>query len=696
MKLRLKFETQFKVAEVDEESLLASLIEKTASLFNLTTSNVLVSLNGTDFYTSSDGRLRLKDVGIVPGDIIYVQSLVQSDDIRKARSCELSDSVREFKYPSEDWGVRIGMGPLDVSARKKGLLNRRLTSVANYAIQKQISIKYDNFFIDPQKIDADSRGNLSVIYKNPQDLLIKLSDELIEPILIDIHEEFVLPPRFGLMSLPEAVLISIFGRLPLADLACASLSSRKVNAFINSCEALWRRKLAHIVGCSPTRLINPEYLLDSPATLFGICPSLLVFRKLHQVGESSLISLFSNTILILCASEVYKFKVALGARGFFESFVQTSERCEAFKCDTNPNKVNLGVGAYRDDNSKPWVLPSVREAEERILSRHLDHEYLPISGLASFCKVAIEFALGANCPACKEGRNATVQCLSGTGSLRIGAAFLGRFSKVKEIYVPTPTWANHIPIFRDSGITVEHYRYYDSKTCGLDEAGWLEDISHIPEGSIILLHACAHNPTGVDPNHEQWMRAGKIIKERELIPFFDMAYQGFASGDPDHDAWALRYFVNELHPKTLFLAQSFAKNMGLYGERCGAFTLICESKEEADRNPPLYGARIASEILSDPGLKAKWMVDLKSMANRIISMRKTLREELAKAGSKRNWEHITNQIGMFCYTGLQPDQAGRLTKEFSIYLTEDGRISMAGVTSKNVAYVAQAIHAVTK
>uniref|UniRef100_A0A0R3W9S1 Aspartate aminotransferase, mitochondrial n=1 Tax=Taenia asiatica TaxID=60517 RepID=A0A0R3W9S1_TAEAS len=383
---------------------------------------------------------------------------------------------------------------------------------------------------------------------------------------------------------------------------------------------------------------------------------------------------------------------------------------EAFKRDTNPNKVNLGVGAYRDDNCKPWVLPSVREAEERILSRHLDHEYLPISGLAPFCKAAIEFALGADCPALKEGRNATVQCLSGTGSLRIGAAFLGRFSKVKEVYMPKPTWANHIPVFRDSGIAIQYYRYYDPKTCGLDEAGWLEDISHIPEGSIILLHACAHNPTGVDPNHEQWKRAGKIIKERGLIPFFDMAYQGFASGNPDHDAWALRYFVNELHPKTLFLAQSFAKNMGLYGERCGAFTLICESKDEAERcmsqikilirpiisNPPLYGARIASEILGDPDLKAKWMVDLKSMADRIIGVRKTLREELAKAGSKRNWEHITNQIGMFCYTGLQPEQTERLTKEFSIYLTKDGRISMAGVTSKNVAYVAQAIHAVTK
>ncbi|VUZ56384.1 unnamed protein product [Hymenolepis diminuta] len=384
---------------------------------------------------------------------------------------------------------------------------------------------------------------------------------------------------------------------------------------------------------------------------------------------------------------------------------------EAFKRDTNPNKVNLGVGAYRDDNCKPWVLPSVREAEERILSRHMDHEYLPIAGLATFNKAAIEFALGSGSPVLKEERNATAQCLSGTGSLRTGAEFLGRFNKIKEVWLPKPTWANHVAVFKNSGIsTVNFYRYYDSNTCGLDEAGWLADIGKIPEGSIILLHACAHNPTGVDPTQEQWKKAGQIIKERGLIPFFDMAYQGFASGDPDRDAWALRYFAHELRPKTLLLAQSFAKNMGLYGERCGAFTLICDSKEEAARclsqikiiirplvsNPPLYGARIANEILNDPQLKEKWMEDVKTMANRIISMRKALKEELAKVGSTRNWDHITNQIGMFCFTGLNPEQVEKMTKNFSIYLTKDGRISVAGVTTKNVGYLAKAMHEVTK
>lgn len=330
MKLRLKFGSQFKVAEVDEESLLGSLVEKAASLFNLTTSNVLVSLNATDFYASSDGRLKLKDIGIVSGDIIYVQSLVQSDDIRKARSSEafekLSDSVKELKYPLEELGVRIGMGPLDVSARSKSLMSpcvaeatselvriayaycygdddvRALitftifscgdlmsyaASVANSEIRKQIAIKYDNFFVDPQRVDADSRGSLSVIYKNPQDLIIKLSDELIEPILVDIHEEFVLPPRFGLMNLPEAVLVNIFDRLPLGDLACVSLSSRKVNSFINFCEALWHRKLNRIVGSSPAGVINSEFLSGGSAALFGKCPSLLAFRNVCLVRKSS-------------------------------------------------------------------------------------------------------------------------------------------------------------------------------------------------------------------------------------------------------------------------------------------------------------------------------------------------------------------------------------------------------------------------
>lgn len=382
---------------------------------------------------------------------------------------------------------------------------------------------------------------------------------------------------------------------------------------------------------------------------------------------------------------------------------------EAYKRDTNPKKINLGVGAYRDDNGKPYVLPSVLKAEEKITQKALDKEYAPISGNVDFCKLSISLALGDDSPQLAEGLNATVQGISGTGSLRIGGAFLNKFfPHNKELFLPTPTWGNHIPIFQHSGLKVNKYRYYDPPTCGFDFKGACEDISKIPEKSIILLHSCAHNPTGVDPKPEQWKELSAIIKKKKLFPFFDMAYQGFASGDVARDAFAVRLFLKEGHQ--LVLSQSFAKNMGLYGERAGAFTLIASSKEEAARalsqikilirpmysNPPIHGARIVTEILGDSTLKAQWLQEVKGMADRIISMRTTLQENLAKQGSTKNWSHITDQIGMFCFTGLQPPQVERLTKEFSIYLTKDGRISMAGVTTKNVEYLAHSIHEVTK
>lgn len=222
------------------------------------------------------------------------------------------------------------------------------------------------------------------------------------------------------------------------------------------------------------------------------------------------------------------------------------------------------------------------------------------------------------------------------------------------------------------------------------------------------MHACAHNPTGVDPKPEQWNELSALIKKRNLYPFFDMAYQGFASGSVDTDAFAVRQFVKDGHQ--IALAQSYSKNMGLYGERAGAFSLINSSKDEAERtmsqlkilirplysNPPVHGARLVMEILSSPELKTEWLSDVKLMADRIISVRTVLRKNLEKLGSTRNWQHVTDQIGMFCFTGMNPEQSARLSKEFSIYLTKDGRISMAGVTSKNVDYLAEAMHAVTK
>lgn len=382
---------------------------------------------------------------------------------------------------------------------------------------------------------------------------------------------------------------------------------------------------------------------------------------------------------------------------------------EAFKKDTNPLKMNLGVGAYRDDNGKPFVLPSVRKAEELILSKHMDHEYSPIVGIPELGKSAINLALGEGNEYVANGLNATTQAISGTGALRIGSAFFGKFwSGAKEIYVPSPTWGNHVPIFKHVGMDVKTYRYYDKATCGFDFPGAMEDLKNMPNGSLVMLHACAHNPTGVDPKDEQWNEMSQLIKTKGHFPFFDMAYQGFASGNVDGDAHAVRRFLADGH--TICLAQSFAKNMGLYGQRAGAFSIICSDKDEASRvmsqmkilirpmysNPPIHGARIVSTVLNTPELRDMWLVDVKEMAERIISMRTLLRDGLAKEGSIKDWGHITDQIGMFCFTGMTPEQVDNITAKHSVYLTRDGRISVAGITSKNVGHLAMAIHDVTK
>lgn len=381
---------------------------------------------------------------------------------------------------------------------------------------------------------------------------------------------------------------------------------------------------------------------------------------------------------------------------------------EAYKRDSDPKKVNLGVGAYRDDDGKPFVLPSVRKAEEIVLKKGLNHEYAPIGGEAAFTNVVSKLAFGDNSAPLKNKTNCTVQTLSGTGALRLGLEFITKhYAQNKVIYMSTPTWGNHPQICNMIGLKHEKYRYYDPKTNGFDLKGALEDISKMPEGSIILLHACAHNPTGVDPNIKEWEQLSEAIKARKVFPFFDMAYQGFATGNVDGDAAAVRLFVD--HGHQVMLAQSFAKNMGLYGERVGALTFLCGDEESAAKmisqvkimirtmysNPPLYGARLVTEILSNPELHQTWLRDVKSMADRIISMRTKLRAGIEGAGNQHSWRHITDQIGMFCYTGLKPDQVERLTKDFHIYLTKDGRISVAGISSKNVDYIAEGIHKVT-
>lgn len=383
---------------------------------------------------------------------------------------------------------------------------------------------------------------------------------------------------------------------------------------------------------------------------------------------------------------------------------------EAFKACPSPLKMNLGVGAYRDQDGKPFVLPSVRQAEAAIVAAKYDKEYLGITGFPQFTKHAAILAYGSDSAPLKEGRIAITQSISGTGALRIGGAFLQRFyPHSKSIYLPTPTWGNHIPIFKDSGLEVKQYRYYDKKTVGLDATGMLEDIKNAPDRSIILLHACAHNPTGVDATQEQWKQIAQVIKEKGHFSFFDMAYQGFASGDVDRDAFAPRYFVSQ--GLDIVLSQSFAKNMGLYGERVGAFSVVCSSPEEKTKvesqvkilvrpmysNPPVHGARIAGTILSDPTLYKQWLGEVKLMADRIIGMRTTLYDTLVnELGSQRNWDHIKSQIGMFCFAGITPEQVEQMTKNHHVYMTKDGRISMAGVTPHNVKNLAKALHDVTK
>ena len=382
---------------------------------------------------------------------------------------------------------------------------------------------------------------------------------------------------------------------------------------------------------------------------------------------------------------------------------------EAFKNDTFPKKVSLGVGAYRDNDGKPVVLPSVRTAETRLLSKNLDHEYAGIAGVQNYVNLSLDFGYGNDSEVLKSGKVAAVQALSGTGACRLAGEFIAKFfGKGKKMYMPDPTWGNHIAIMKNSGLEPATYAYFDSKTCGVDFKGMLNSINSAESGSVFMFHACAHNPTGCDPTPEQWDQLSIVMKAKKHITFFDCAYQGFASGDSEKDAYAMRKFVADGHQ--IILAQSFAKNFGLYGERVGTLSVVCSSKEEKERvesqlkvlirpmysNPPVYGARIIAEILSDKTLRQQWTLECKGMADRILTMRSALKESLKKAGSTKKWDHITDQIGMFCYTGMTQQQVKRLIQEFHIYCTEDGRISVAGLNSKNVDYVAQCMHEVTK
>ncbi|KAK2813635.1 hypothetical protein FQN50_000032 [Emmonsiellopsis sp. PD_5] len=388
----------------------------------------------------------------------------------------------------------------------------------------------------------------------------------------------------------------------------------------------------------------------------------------------------------------------------------------AYKQDPSDKKVDLGIGAYRDNTAKPWVLPVVKKADELLRNDpNLNHEYLPIAGLSEFTSAAQKLILGADSPAIAEKRVVTLQTISGTGAVHLGGLFLSKFYPTQpppSIYLSSPTWANHQQIFSNVHLPLATYPYFSPQTKGLDIDGMLSTLRSAPAGSIILLHACAHNPTGVDPTRDQWKQIASAMRERNHFPFFDCAYQGFASGDLNADAWAIRYFVEQGFE--LCVAQSFAKNFGLYGERAGAFHFVSAPGTQAAEsnahvasqlailqrseisNPPAYGARIAALVLNDPVLFAEWEGDLRTMSGRIIEMRKGLRERLEKRGTPGSWAHVTSQIGMFSFTGLSEGQVRRLREKWHVYMTKNGRISMAGLNTNNIDYFAEAVDSVVR
>lgn len=383
----------------------------------------------------------------------------------------------------------------------------------------------------------------------------------------------------------------------------------------------------------------------------------------------------------------------------------------AYKRDTDPNKVDVGVGAYRDDNAKPWVLPVVKKADDLLRQDpNLNHEYLPIAGLAEFTTASQKLILGQDSPALQDKRVTSLQTVSGTGAVHLGALFLSKFYKPnsqRTVYFSDPTWPNHFQIFSNVGLSYKTYPYFDKQTRGLNFDGVIDTIQNADEGSIIVLHACAHNPTGVDPTQEQWKKIAEVIRAKKHFPFFDTAYQGFASGDLARDGWAIRYFVEQGFE--LCIAQSYAKNFGLYGERAGCFHFVTAPALDASStvarvasqlailqrseisNPPAYGARIASRILNDPALFAEWERDLRTMSGRIMDMRNALRNKLEELGTPGTWNHITDQIGMFSFTGLTEAQVLRVREDSHVYMTKNGRISMAGLNKNNIDYFAKAV-----
>lgn len=390
---------------------------------------------------------------------------------------------------------------------------------------------------------------------------------------------------------------------------------------------------------------------------------------------------------------------------------------EAFVKDTNPKKINLGVGAYRDNSGKPIIFPSVKKAETLLLETETEKEYTPIIGSKNYQNLVKNFifnnsnkdANGAKL--IEEGRIVTAQTISGTGSLRVIADFLARFYSSKKIIAPKPTWANHIAVLSDAGLDPSYYAYYNTELNGLDYDKLLESISSVEDETIILLHACCHNPTGMDLTNEQWDEVLQVIVDKKLFPMVDMAYQGFSSGNPYKDIELIRK-LNKLvvdgKIPSYSLCQSFAKNMGLYGERTGSISIITESADASKSiesqlkklirpmysSPPIHGSKIVETIMSNEELLNDWLSDLNNVVGRLNTVRTKLYEQLDKL--IYNWDHLNKQRGMFIYTGLTQDQVIQLRNQYSVYATEDGRFSISGVNDNNVEYLADAMNKVIK
>ena len=375
---------------------------------------------------------------------------------------------------------------------------------------------------------------------------------------------------------------------------------------------------------------------------------------------------------------------------------------EQFAADTNPNKVNLGVGVYFGEDGKMPLLQCVQQAERRMMDKPTARNYLPIDGIAAYDQAVKALVFGAESEAVQSGRVATIQGLGGTGGLKVGADFLRKLLPQAKVLISDPSWENHRGIFTNAGFTVETYAYYDAARRGIDFEGMLASLNAAPEGTIVLLHACCHNPTGYDLSMAQWDQVIAVVQARRLTPFLDMAYQGFGHGIAEDGAVVGKFVAAGLQ---FFISTSFSKSFSLYGERVGALSVLCTDKAEADRvlsqlkivirtnysNPPTHGGAVVATVLGTPELRALWEQELGEMRVRIKEMRQKLVEGLKAAGVKQDFSFITQQIGMFSYSGLSKDQMVRLRSEFGVYGTDSGRMCVAALNHHNVAHVCQAI-----